>query len=337
MIEGLVARRKAEAILVSQLKHQLPHRVTRMVGFRGGNQLSKLCHDNTFWFSTRRGNSGASNAEVAWNSFGFLTRKLLHITVEINILVDSDAHTYAGFFATDSETGRTYLMHSGAIGGGKPGVGQMEFLTWSNLRTRTVLQSSGRTREGVVVGAIDGANILERVYAFTSKVRDFKNEASAGSVLQKSSFQRKLKRRRTYKDEFAGRKRGMRSAVAIDYESYHGDVVSALEAEMTSAGYRVQNLPEDLFASKAGSQSILFEVKTSTSTGAIYAAIGQLMVYGNIDKRSNGPLKRVLVLPEDDQSIYGEIAEALRTLNIKLRRFRRVSSGGVQLLSEVSA
>lgn len=60
----------------------------------------------------------------------------------------------------------------------------------------------------------------------------------------------------------------------------HGIVVNALARQLESRGQRIGNdRNRDLFIHNKGQIQTLFEVKTSSSTQCLYAAIGQLLLY----------------------------------------------------------
>src|SRR6185436_17204530 len=51
----------------------------------------------------------------------------------------------------DSDSGDIFLMHSGKIGGGRPGIGKSAFLAWSKASLIEVSEMNGKTRSGIPI------------------------------------------------------------------------------------------------------------------------------------------------------------------------------------------
>src|SRR5262245_55985938 len=125
LIQGSKRKKAAQAMLVRNLKTALTRQGTRNIGFPGGNfdQTIYSAGDGQLWVAF----SGPTDAAVPRysNAFGIYKpdRPAQTITVEINIAIDSNTAQVAGFFAEDGDTGDVFLMHSGKIGGGRPGIG----------------------------------------------------------------------------------------------------------------------------------------------------------------------------------------------------------------------
>lgn len=99
--------------------------------------------------------------------------------VQINIPYHGLNNAIAGFFAKEGE--KIYLFHSGAVGGGEPGVGQREFLAWcdetnQNLVFQDVENSLGRVRKGILVMPIEGEMATDSVIRYIDIIHRFKQQ-----------------------------------------------------------------------------------------------------------------------------------------------------------------
>lgn len=246
------------------------------------------------------------------------------MTVEINIPFESNTKAVAGFFAKDSETGATYLMHTGRVGGGRPGIGKEAFLQWSRLKTVAVVEPDGDERTGIIVTALEG-DVLGRVRRFVRTVYNFKLAVRAEGF-DAGATVALVKEADRYTKEFSGWKGGNRSA-DFEYLSYHGDIVEALyhEARTNRMGEAVVGSTGliDLFIRRNGRISDLFEVKTAARRQALYTAIGQLVTHS---AALPGEVTKWLVVPADEQ-IAADLATAIESLGIKVRRYRLDKAG----------
>src|SRR4029079_3467149 len=142
----------------------------------------------------------------------------------------------------DSDSGDIFLMHSGKIGGGRPGIGKSAFLAWSKASLIEVSEMNGKTRSGIPIAKLSDHNFAERVWAFVKAVKSFKDDARAGR-LDTSAFKRRVQDVDRYRRDFSAHKTSARR-VAVDYVTYHGDVVQKLYEEriaQAAAGEEVFN------------------------------------------------------------------------------------------------
>lgn len=296
----------------------------RRIGYPGGNQTLPLYASDDFWFANK------DSKNKRWNAFGFLhDAPQQFITVEINVPKGSNTRRIAGFFAKNLETGRVYVLHSGDVGGGGKGIGKREFLAWSTYEPKHVSTSDGKTREGILIARIDGRDVVSRLRAFAQKVRDFKIDAKTGH-LRNRRFRDQVKRVARYTKEFSGRKSGNRNA-SFDYVTYHGDVVEALNSEAKKLGFKTHNSPEDLVLRRGRRVTKIYEVKPSTDSQALYAGIGQLLVYSARYAKRGGRIARVLVIPEDGLPMRAQFAACLKAIGINTRYFGLSPKGVVKL------
>jgi hypothetical protein len=88
----------------------------------------------------------------------------------------------------------------------------------------------------------------------------------------------------------------------------------------------VKNVLIDLGVKQAGALAELYEVKTSSSRGDVYTAIGQLLVH------ASGPkCRQVMVLPADEH-LKADLSAALERNGIDLIRYR-LSEDDVTIVS----
>ncbi|MGA8135248.1 MAG: hypothetical protein WCA48_14050 [Pseudomonas gingeri] len=198
----------------------------RTVVWRPSSKVLPIAQNGVLWFAQIRPHDDQQTLRY-WNSFGVFNQLgNLQIAVEINIPVDTNARTVSGFFAKDPSTDSIYLMHDGGVGGGRPGIGQENFLRWSSKRPEPVLTSNGTYRFGIIVSEIDGASLSANVSSFVQSVIDFK----AAVVAEDPSAIAESEDGFSYKDyfkEFSGKKKGVRKK-EFEYITRHGDIVHAL-------------------------------------------------------------------------------------------------------------
>jgi hypothetical protein len=313
----------AEALLKRKLKAALNCEGTRNIGFQGGN-VDRTVYSNgdgTLWVAFSRP-SGISGVLRHWNAFGIYHPDwpAQRIIVEINIAIGSNNAQIAGFFAEDSDTGEIFLMHSGRIGGGRPGIGKSAFLVWSKAKREEVKEQNGAIRLGIAVGKLNDPDLASRIQNFVRVVQSFKNEAASGK-LGTPEFKRRIAEFDKYSKEYSGTKKGIRGG-AFEYVTYHGDIVQKLfdnRSSRLSRGEAVFNSQLiDLFVKKDGIISEVYEVKTTIGRQVLYTAIGQLVTHASL---ARADVAKFLVVP-DDESIPKDFAEAIAALGIQLRRFR---------------
>lgn len=317
-------QRRLEGNIKDALRSQGEHNI----GFRGGNANLQIysAGEEKLW-AAFGGPTEESAVRRYWNAFGVYQpdRSAQLISVEINIPIDSNGSQVAGFFAEDSETGAIFLMHSGKVGGGRPGIGKSAFLVWSKAKLVEVIDESGGVRTGIAVSKLSDPDMAGRIWTFVRGVQSFKDFAATGA-LQTPEFKRRVDEFDRYSKEFSGKKRG-RSGGALEYVTYHGDIVQKLYDERTarlSADEKVFNsILIDLFVKKDGVLSEVYEVKTGVGRQALYTAIGQLVTHA---ANSQSEVAKFLVVPADD-SIPKDLDHAVVALGIKVRRFRLKKSG----------
>jgi hypothetical protein len=111
-----------------------------------------------------------------WNAFGIQdpsSGSSLSITCEINPPLEGGSRTTAGAFAQDTESGRTLLLHSGRIGGGRPGINMSLF--WRNWPSElTVDAFDGRVRRMATVCRLGTSESVLEIANFVKQVAAMK-------------------------------------------------------------------------------------------------------------------------------------------------------------------
>lgn len=109
--------------------------------------------------------------------------------------------------------------------------------------------------------------------------------------------------------------------------SPHGDIVQKLYDERTarlSPDEKVFNPGLiDLFVKKNGILSEVYEVKTGVGRQVLYTAIGQVVTHA---ANGHGEVAKFLVVPAGE-TIPEDLANAIATLGIKVRRFQMKTAG----------
>lgn len=314
-IEKIFAQEKLEARLQKSWHRQ----EKRVVVWRPDSRRMAVHHNGRYWFGSLP--LGAKDVSIPrrWSPFGeYREAGNLEIAVEINVPWSNDKRV-SGFFAKDAATGAVYLMHDGAVGGGRKGVGRTEFLWWSNSKLVSV-GGADDVRSGLIVAPIDANSTAADVERFIQKVVEFKEAAARGetttpqAIAEQGHF-------RDYFDEFSGKKR-RRRLKEIEYASRHGDIVRALhewrERTLSADEKTFKNVYVDLGVHAGGILRELYEVKSSCDRQALYTAIGQVAVH---DDSRNGACKRFVVLP-DDEAIPADVRRALAREGVSLIRFQ---------------
>ncbi len=331
---GKTSRKKAaQQELKQNLKNALKSQGIHNIGFRGGNKDLQIyaAGKRKLWVAFSE--STSTKNKRYWNAFGVYEPDLSaqSITVEINIPIDNNSGSVAGFFAEDKETGDIFLMHSGKVGGGRPGIGKSAFLVWSKHKLIEITDDSGKTRTGIAVGKLQDPGLAERIWAFVRSVQSFKDQAVKG-MLKTPEFKQQVEEFDRYSKEFSGKKQGTYGG-KFEYITYHGEIVQKLYEDRITRllpGEGVFNSPLiDLFVKKDGVISEIYEVKTGAGRQMLYTAIGQVLVHGD---SANGCCKRFIVLP-NSESIPNDVMRAMESLGISLLRFRFFRNDKVQILA----
>ena len=302
----------AQRALKATMRREFRKTEIRNLTFQGGLIRNATVFTNgTYWYHSdnRIGKDSVSSRFL--NEFGVLTPGNLPITVEINVPHESRTGRVAGFFARDSATSATCLMHSGKVGGSQPGVGAYAFRAWLEERPCEVFDSSGRAHLGFIVMSIDGLHATTALLRYVDRIAKFKKDVRNGAIDPTDlEFQRKVQVLKDFYSEPRGRRSGRRSG-KIDFVSRHGQIVDALHDWRRCRAMPARpRIKKNIFIDMAvvntrGQLTEIYEIKTSAARSDIYSAIGQIMVHGPCSA------KKVLVLPEDEP-VVDDLRDALR-------------------------
>lgn len=250
-----------------------------------------------------------------WCVFGVqnaveLTR--LHINCEINMPKEGINRSFAGLFVHDND-GNIYITHNGNLRGGRERINKSNFLkfipddefispTWQDKKEfKTIL-----------IGRLDDSELPNLVSHYVKKVYSFKEQVFSDKL--EKAMDLNINK---FTPEFSGQRKGYRQTDLIKSQVNHGLIIDALLDLLETRGLKTANDLRDLFIyDDAGRMTILFELKTNTSTTSIYGAIGQLMYHGAVQKI---PPKRVLVIPDDPKP---ETTNVLNRLGIGVITYR---------------
>ena len=320
LIESKAEIAKAQKTLEATIRQSFKTTVVKDIGWVGGRLKQETLHvQNGYWFFSSDYKEGANPKRLNW--FGkHGDGPGVQIAVEVNVPYAGRNDMLAGFFARHNDTGRVYLFHTGRVGGGAKGVSKEAFLAWTALKPATVVDANGDARDAIVVMPIEGRGATRSAVDYVQSIVDFKQAVRDGATNTPEAKERERLLKAFY-EESSGRRKGKARARDIDYVSRHGDVVKALSAWRKAGGLvrgekLVKNVLIDLGVKRAGALVEVYEVKTSSSRGDVYTAIGQLTVHS-----PDEACRQVMVLPADD-ALKADLAAALERNGIELIRYR---------------
>ena len=311
---------------------EFPRRERRNVTFppRGLSDQEVWTWRDRYWY--RPGSLEGRNVTTprVLNWFGVLAPGALSITVEVNVALQWRKGRAEGFFARDDSTGALYLLHSGNVGGGRPGVGGRAFRAWYGKRRVSIFDPNSRVRFGFVVIPLGASDPTRSARQYVDAIEAFRQAVEAEEIdTDDPDFQRTMQEFDDFYREPRGRRTGYRLG-GVDYLSRHGEVVDALHAwrkaqPLTRRQRIVKNVFIDLGVEDGSNNLVeLYEVKTSSERSDVYAAIGQLVVHGSED------CENFLLLPKGRQ-LPNDLTDALRRNQIELLRFRLNNRGATIL------
>ena len=109
---------KAQKALEATIRSDLKKTEVKDIGWQGGNRKgARLSTNGKYWYWSANRNEGPNPRRLNW--FGICRDGPgVQISVEINTPYEGRNDVVAGFFARNNDSGRTYLFHSGRVGGG---------------------------------------------------------------------------------------------------------------------------------------------------------------------------------------------------------------------------
>lgn len=175
--------RAAQRALKGALNRALPPRPgAYTIGYPGGKiETSKLRANSRIWYWGQIvRNAGAPRF---WNAFGMTnelaTNRSNHIKVEINSLLVGSSRRFGGMFAR--EAGRGFaLLHSGKVGGGRPGIGKNEFVASFDGKLVSVFDAGrpSSPRSAFLIARLDDPQAVNAIAEFVLAVARFKAQDS---------------------------------------------------------------------------------------------------------------------------------------------------------------
>ena len=241
------------------------------VGFPGGPPIRAEVYSGKglgFWLAYKQLNNRF------WNGLGvgdfFEERKAP--TAEVNPPLNGIHRRCMGAFLQD-ESGRTWLAHRGALGGGRKGIGS-NFFSWYPKELVRSAQDGDRQTEMILIGRLDAPGFVRALRGFVLLADAFRAGQSNPSNAVADQIGDDI-----YFDEFSGSTSYRKTASEVVADFVHGRIVRALKEEIVRLGHRVsKDRHRDLFVARArGQAQLLYEVKTSADSQSLYTALGQLM------------------------------------------------------------
>lgn len=179
LIENEEEKEKLQSTLYNTLTSSLNDLGIKQLGNRGGHDNLRVFSNGKFWYAHQiaptPNDEKSDRAKRAikrhWNGFGLPDSE--SPTVEINIPIESNSAKIAGFFAHKDGCGPKYLMHSGRLGGGKPGIGKAEFIKHSRYDLVEIATPNG-TREGIVVSEVGTKDFVTDIQEFVLRAAAFR-------------------------------------------------------------------------------------------------------------------------------------------------------------------
>ena len=215
-----------------------------------------------------------------------------------------------GAFAVDGDD-KVYLMHRGRIGGGRSGIGKNLFLEnfrgkWKRVQDGDVLSNLA------LIGAPSSPQFPYQITHFVYEVQRIKEGVSETKP--------DIQLLHTFKKEFSGKRKY--KVGKVEAECNHGRVVNNLERQLRSIGFATGNkYPIDLYVLDQNDRiTVLFEIKTDSTSTSCYEAVGQLLFYA-----AKLPRKPLLVAVFPD-SLDNHCIDTFRKIGLETLAYRWVGN-----------
>lgn len=150
-----------------------------VIGNQGSHISSDVVGNNTVWFAYQT--LADEPVPRHWNAFGAGQPALGRsnaITVEVNVASPWAGKRIAGLFARNDTSGDVLLLHRGAIGGSREGVGKAQFTAWyqaNGAELVTFLSPNGKNESAFLVADLQQDQFLTGLESFVDAVRRFKS------------------------------------------------------------------------------------------------------------------------------------------------------------------
>ena len=289
-----------------RLDKYLTESVRCWVGYPSGSfeDVVRYSPELNIWKS----HNDSNQEDKFWNGFGIgrpVEGKGHSLVGEINFPHEGIKRAIAGAFGI-GENGKILVLHRGKIGGGKKGVGKSLFV--DNFRGEFVYAiDNDRETRFCLVGELNSEYFPQQVSSFIHEIQRVKRLLDVGLD---HSFDNLLNF--IYTAEHSGVSVSERNEPVVINRT-HGIIANALAAELSRRGHQVSNdQNRDLYIHNGNQITTLFEIKTSSSTQNLYAAIGQLLLY-SIPIRN--PVQLIAVLPNQ---LATQVVNRFAELGIKI-------------------
>lgn len=254
----------------------------------------------------------------------------MQIEVQLNFPATKYSRQFAGAFVKDAN-GEISIAHRGKLTRGHGAISKEK--VFRAFADQTIeAEDNGLTSTLILISPMDDKTLPDRLWRFASDAREVANRLIAEAGTQDPATSNapsgkvtagrttptqasNLGKLREYFDEFSGKtdRKGYRSGVRV---VEHGDVVRALNEQMTDSGASQKSQAIDL-AIVTASMVDLFEVKTSDRTTDVYTGLGQLFIHGaSLGDRLKVPVRKHLVLPKRPYEALAKILEEKGEVNI---------------------
>lgn len=300
IIENLNEIEKIQNDFYEIISKKLDVKTDTSLGTQNGSYEMELHYseNNNFWYSYNEQDNRF------WNAFGIgkpQKNKNLSIVCEINFPYEGINRRIAGAFAKD-EKENIYVLHRGKIGGGRKGIGKNLFM--ENYRGKFIeINDGNKLSTFAIIGELYSSNFINQLNTFVLEIeRIKKNSIELENDIKTDNINE-------FSEEFTGIKTYLQDEI-IQAECNHGLIVNSLSKILESKSYSVHNdKNRDLFLTKNGLITHLFEVKSKTTSTNIYTAIGQLYFH-NLKEETI----KIIVLPEP---VSNKIITKLKELKIE--------------------
>lgn len=237
--------------------------------------------------------------------------KTLDIAVEINPRTQGTDLLVGGAFARD-ETQAIHLIYNGKIGGGKRGIGKSAFFR-QYVGDLHEMVYNDKVVDVVDLGPIKSSRLRPRIARLVHEVARIKRElTSTKDNGTDRSDTNSSEKENGYNPEYAGPKKPFSLKKRIEAQCDHGFVVDALRSTLSQCGYSAENDQRtDLFVKEGTKRTVLFEVKTDSTSTYVQTAVGQLLLNGGSEHHKP---RMVMVLPDEPPEAY---RPALKTLKVE--------------------
>lgn len=153
-------------------EHGIAREIT--IGYQGGNEtVTAYWHPTLNFWSRLETNANPDKIFCTFGTGEAISGKSHAITIEVNLFKTGDSWAIGGSFAKDLETGKTHLVHTGKISGGK-GINMNNFLDRIPNGKRWTIHR--QKKEIIKIGSIDDTDFIISLHDFILDVEKFKKE-----------------------------------------------------------------------------------------------------------------------------------------------------------------